>query len=165
MSMVHRAAILSYESPYALYRYYLTRIWDTAGRLQTWIMLNPSVADAAIDDATIRLCMARSRAAGFGGIVVVNLYAFRATAPVAMLAAPDPVGPDNEYYLKLAVRSGSDPLVAAWGTHGHDTPQAEAVIRLVTEDQRRPLYALRLSPCHPLRIPYSEQPKVWRAAA
>ncbi len=46
-----------------------------------WVMLNPSTADHVHDDPTIRRCMGFARAWGYGGIAVVNLYAWRATDP------------------------------------------------------------------------------------
>ena len=36
------------------YRYELTRIWDPSRSVLTWCLLNPSTADAKIDDHTIR---------------------------------------------------------------------------------------------------------------
>ena len=108
-------------SPCGLYRYWLTRQWD----VETWalpiIMLNPSTADASIDDPTIGRCMSFARRDGFGGIRVMNLFAFRATSPADMKAADDPIGPDCPRHLSElfigAVRVGV-PILAAWGAHG-----------------------------------------------
>ncbi|MES2137565.1 MAG: DUF1643 domain-containing protein [Pseudomonadota bacterium] len=55
-----------------------------------FVMLNPSTADAVQDDPTIRRCIGFAKAWGKGGIVVINLFAFRATNPKDMLAAADP---------------------------------------------------------------------------
>src|SRR5689334_16488446 len=62
------------------YRYSLHRWWGAGERLY-FVMLNPSTADAEVDDPTIRRCMGFARTLGFDGIGVVNLYAFRATKP------------------------------------------------------------------------------------
>ncbi|MFB4275778.1 DUF1643 domain-containing protein [Nonomuraea sp. MTCD27] len=96
------------------YRYTLWRTWD--GRLPVcgWVMLNPSTADACADDPTIRRCVGFARRWGFGGIVVRNLFAFRATSPRQLLDAADPVGPDNEEWLSRW--DGVTGVVAAWGT-------------------------------------------------
>ena len=59
-------------------------------------MLNPSTADGETDDATIRVCRGRALRMGYGGIIVVNLFAYRATSPDNMECAADPFGPDNE---------------------------------------------------------------------
>lgn len=103
------------------YRYWLARTWDAGTRALPIIMLNPSTADAAIDDPTIRRCVAFAKREGFGGIRVMNLFAFRATSPKDMLAAGNPYGPDNEdHLLQLIVdaRNANTPILCAWGAHG-----------------------------------------------
>ena len=52
-----------------------------------WVMLNPSTATARKDDATIRRIKWFSSRWGFGNITVVNLYAWKATKPKAVLSA------------------------------------------------------------------------------
>ena len=108
------------------YRYRLTRHWDADRRALPFVMLNPSTADADIDDPTIRRCIGFAKREGAGGIVVVNLFAFRATSPVDMFAEPERVGPHNEEHLtevgatSVAVKM---PIVCAWGAHGKATAQ------------------------------------------
>lgn len=104
-------------SPCGLYRYHLSRRWDEAGHEACFIMLNPSTADASEDDPTIRRCVGFSRAWGLGALVVVNLYAYRATDPKALWRAArrlDIVGPENDYHIKQAVE-GKPTVIAAWG--------------------------------------------------
>lgn len=117
---VHKSA---YVSECGAYRYRLTRWWGP-GFFLPFVMLNPSTADANADDPTIRRCMGFARREGFGGIVVGNLYAFRATSPKIMLGAENPIGVEN--YSSLA-RIGIDavaanfPVVCAWGSNAeHD---------------------------------------------
>ena len=103
-------------SPCGKYRYDLVRTWDETLPLALWIMLNPSTADAAQDDPTIRRCRAFSRREGAGGMVVVNLFAHRATKPDRLLAAEDPVGPRNEESIALWLAYPEVTIaVAAWG--------------------------------------------------
>lgn len=98
------------------YRYRLSRIWDEAKKPLTFIMLNPSTADAELDDPTIRRCMGFAEREQAGGVVVVNLYGFRATKPFDLFQATDPIGPGNDRALKRAARQAKS-IVCAWGAH------------------------------------------------
>ena len=62
------------------YRYSLLRRWSS-GPLVNFIMLNPSTADATKDDPTIRRCIRFAMDWGHPGILVTNLFAFRAADP------------------------------------------------------------------------------------
>lgn len=103
-----------------LYRYVLGRRWSPHGEPATFVMLNPSTADASLDDPTIRRCIGFAKSWGAGGLHVLNLYALRATDPRELARADDPVGPDCDEYLyrhlRAAVMAGR-PVVAAWGAH------------------------------------------------
>jgi hypothetical protein len=93
------------------------------------VMLNPSTADAEKDDPTIRRCIAFAARERFGGVEILNLFAFRATAPAGLKAAADPVGPDNDLHLRdLFGRHRT--ILAAWGLHGAYLGRAEAIMRL-----------------------------------
>jgi len=106
-------------SPDGLYRYALTRTWGArGGAVATFVMLNPSTADAAIDDATIVRCRNFAKSWLCHGLRVVNLYALRSTNPKGLWRATDPIGPSNDdwlmsYACDAAVHGW--PLVAAWG--------------------------------------------------
>jgi hypothetical protein len=103
------------------YRYTLTREWNAGAPPLTFIMLNPSTADATVDDRTIRRCISFAQARGFGGLRVVNLFAFRATDPAHMKAEFDPIGPENDMHLRAALVAAKDdnaPVIAAWGVDG-----------------------------------------------
>lgn len=56
--MKERDAVISDDGRY---RYLLWRCWDPNRATVTWIMLNPSTADALQDDPTIRRCISFSR--------------------------------------------------------------------------------------------------------
>jgi hypothetical protein len=101
------------------YRYWLKRQWGE-GRLLTFIMLNPSTADASVDDPTIRKCKKFAAREGFGGIFVLNLFAFRSSKPNLLVFADDPVGPENQPLLIAAARLSNEtdiPIVCAWGAN------------------------------------------------
>lgn len=100
------------------YRYLLWRQWNfhRSARYVMFIGLNPSTADESRDDPTIRRCIQFVKDWEYGGLVMANAFAFRATVPKVMKAAPDPIGPDNDKALKkYAARAGL--IVAAWGSH------------------------------------------------
>lgn len=115
-------------SPCGQYRYELTRSWAD-GPLLTFVMLNPSTADADKDDPTIRRCVGFAKRDGFAGLRVVNLFAFRATQPADMHVAGDPIGPDNEAHL-IDLFSAGGTFVAAWGAGGQFKGRAYDVRRL-----------------------------------
>jgi len=95
------------------------------------VMLNPSTADAEKDDPTIRRCIAFAARERFGGVEILNLFAFRATAPTDLKGAADPVGPDNDRHLR-ALFARHPAIVAAWGAHGAHRRRDEAVLRIAT---------------------------------
>lgn len=126
-----------------------------------FVGLNPSTADAAQDDATIRRCIEFARTWGYGALVMTNLFAWRATDPGDMLAAADPVGPDNDAALLAAARA-ADVVVAAWGVHGAHMGRDVAVRAMLPR-----LHYLRLTkdgrPGHPLYLPADLRPTEWPA--
>lgn len=101
-----------------LYRYTLTRRWD--GRpMMAWIGLNPSTADETEDDPTIRRCTGFAKAWGYGGMVMLNLFAYRATDPKEMMCTAlirDPIGnPRNDELIQRVVWAETALAVAAGG--------------------------------------------------
>ena len=144
---------------YALWRQ-LSGVTETYyGGYCMFIGLNPSTADEKADDPTIRRCKAFALAWGYQALVMANLFAFRATDPRVMKAAPDPVGPANNEWL-LGMGEGAGMVVAAWGAHGSHQGRAAAVRNLVPK-----LHYLRLtkdgSPGHPLYLPSDLRPQPW----
>lgn len=100
-----------------IYRYELNRVWDWDSQLPVvgWVMLNPSTATATTDDPTIRRCIGFTKRWGYGGLVVRNLFALRATDPRELKRHPDPGGPDNAEHLMMATHDAF--TVCAWGSH------------------------------------------------
>ncbi len=97
------------------YRYRLWRQWDDLAPVMVFCMMNPSTADASQDDATIRRCIGFAKRERHGGIIVVNVFALRATNPGELLTADDPYGPENEAHLLCARSPILSTLVVAWG--------------------------------------------------
>lgn len=124
---VEKTAIFS---PCNLYRYRLTRIWDKSIRPACFLMLNPSTATAELDDPTIRRCIKFSKRLGAGGLVVVNCFAFRSPYPSALLEIDDPIGPENDRYIRGAIIECA-PVVAAWGVNCTLRGRDRAVKKLI----------------------------------
>ena len=98
------------------YRYLLRRAWDHDKPRALFVMLNPSTADAEVDDATIRSCIRLSKGWGYGSFEVVNLFGLRATDPAELEKADDPIGPQNANVGDAAI-GRCDVVICAWGTH------------------------------------------------
>ncbi len=150
-------------SPCGTWRYLLWRARDPRGKLVGMGMLNPSQANETRDDPTIRQCRARARQAGFSGLLVWNLFAFRATLPANLKSASDPVGPDNDAAISLALAL-SPRTILAWGNHGaHLGRDREVLERIVLErcaDSAPSILGLTIlgltdagHPRHPLYLP------------
>lgn len=153
--MIAKDALIS---PCGEYRYWLSRQWDAALPLLCVVMLNPSTADAREDDHTITKLVEFGRRLGYGGFVVVNLYAYRATHPRDLKAAGLPIGPDNRTHIIDAVERCDFKVLCAWGGNAHNHKQEREVrnmLRAVGADT----YALAVNkdgtPAHPLMLPYS----------
>lgn len=179
---IHRAAEIS---ACGKYRYWLTRIWDKASPMLVVIGLNPSKADALVDDATIRVCMGRARRMGCGGLLMLNLFAYRATKPADMMAAKDPIGPRNTVTGMLRIIAkysyveggpGIKTVIAAWGDGGLFMNRADIASNELCGGCRvKGVHGAGLDfleclgttkagmPKHPLRIAYSVKPEIWSA--
>src|SRR4029077_5600965 len=101
----------AYISECGKYRYWLMRGGEPALPCLDVVLLNPSKADATVDDATIRRLVGFATRRGYGSIRVFNLFAYRATNPKELLGAEDPIGPDNDRWLE-ALRGT---VLCAWG--------------------------------------------------
>lgn len=88
------------------YRYQLREIWDASKPLVLWLLMNPSVACTDYSDPTLRKTGKFSRAWGYGGQLVGNVHAYRATDKSRLLEVTDPVGPENDrMILELAAEA------------------------------------------------------------
>ena len=172
------------------YRYLLSRTWDLElgqqPRRICWVMLNPYSASATKDDPTIRKCLGFSRQMFANGFDVVNLFAYRATNPLALLGPltrDEAVGPKNDGYILEAAQC-ADRIIVAWGGRGGLHGRDEEVRRLLASTGK-PLMALRLGkhasvrpermshesqvherfPWHPLWAPYNSVLMPWPGVA
>ena len=146
------------------YRYVLLRNWSNCEvpASVTFIMINPSTADATVNDATIRKCIGFARRWGYDQVLVVNLFAFRSRFPHHLRDQPDPVGSENKRWIKWALRQ-STLIVCAWGRNGDKYPRQVAKVMKLVEKRRGMVQVKCLgltadgSPKHPLMPGYDTE--------
>lgn len=115
-------------SPCRTWRYVLRRRWSGEGEALLVVMLNPSKADENRSDNTVTRCVNFAQDLGFAGLTVANLFAFMATRPADMRSAPDPIGPDNDKWLRLLAQE-HETKVVAWGANGAYRDRAADVLQ------------------------------------
>lgn len=161
--LFHSSAVIDETQTY---RYVLKRIWGEGGKYITWVMLNPSIADAEIDDPTIRRCLSFSKTWGYDGMFVVNLFAYRSTSRdnlksnknKIVYGKPIIIGPDNDSYLwEYAAKAKL--VMVAWGNDGALLDRDKQVVNTISSLD---LYCLGQSknghPKHPLYIKGNTKP-------
>jgi hypothetical protein len=145
-------------SPCGRYRYKLSRVWADGDKL-AFVMLNPSTADSELDDPTIRRCIRFSRDAGFGGLMVGNLFAWRATDPAQLRRVEAPIGPDNDSSL-AEIMTASPVIICAWGGNAFGGRDVE-VLAMIRAAGKVP-HCLKMTaggqPAHPLYLSASLRP-------
>jgi len=146
------------------YRYWLNRPFEDSflgTKTVLFVMLNPSTADAFIDDPTIRRCINFAKSWGYKGLIVVNLYAYRATKPCDLWKCKDPVGPENNQWLSKLTKEKNFTVVCAWGANAK-SEQVEK-FKNITKNNNTKLWCLGTtkngSPRHPLYIK-ADQPLI-----
>jgi hypothetical protein len=144
------------------YRYLLGRKWDASKPQITFVMLNPSTADAEQDDPTLRKCINFAKAWDYGSLEVVNLFAYRTSNPRELRQVTDPVGSKNNYYLQL-VTQRAKLIIVAWGIHGSFQKRNTIVLNIISGNQA--LYCLGLTqdghPRHPLYLKKTTNPIIF----
>jgi hypothetical protein len=138
--------------PSGIYRYWLRREWDTSKNRITFIMLNPSEANADYDDPAVIRCMDFSQKWGFGSMEIVNLFALCTSDPSIMKKHQNPVGPDNDNYI-YNTTANSNIIIAAWGNDGAHRNRSSEVLHLIWDYD---LYCMGLTkenqPRYPARL-------------
>lgn len=147
------------------YRYALWRHWSWEGHANCvmFIGLSPSTADETKNDTTISKCIGFAKRWGYGGLYMLNLYAFRAPHPEYLVAAVDPWGPGNlesfGYY-----RSRVGLIVACWGAMAsryRPNLKWQSTIAMVLDEVATTVVCLGKtadgSPRHPSRLAYSTE--------
>lgn len=153
-----------FSGPDKMYRLKLRRLWGH-GPILMFLMLNPSTADEVLNDPTVSRCEKRAKLLGYSGLTVCNIFAFRATDPVEMKAAADPVGPGNDQAI-LEEAAKASKIICGWGVHGGFLERSAAVQSMLRASGHS-LYCLDVTKCgqpgHPLYLSYALQPKPFLA--
>ena len=111
------------------YRYELHRTWDMEKKQVLFIMLNPSTADDKENDLTTIRCINYAKKWGFGGLMIGNIYPFRAKKPKDLRKWINKCGKDeykalfdNMNRVKY-MASCADLVVCAWGCNYPGVPE------------------------------------------
>lgn len=138
------------------YRYALWRIWNPPKGIVMFIGLNPSKADARVDDPTIRRVTSFAYHWGYGGVAMLNLYPFITAFP-SELERTGNLAFNDEWL--TAVGNKADKIVFAWGAFdvfGRDEKVKEMF---------KTRYALVVnkdgSPRHPLYVALKTEPIIF----
>lgn len=154
------------------YRYRLSRTWDTRKSPVAFVLLNPSTADADVDDMTVVKCIGFADRWGYGRIEIANLFALRATKPEELRSAVPPQGPDNSDHLLDVLHIGCR-VVVGWGASIEKVRPAMRASALrgfvdMARELGAPLDCIGLTsaghPRHPSRTGYDAQLETWLAA-
>lgn len=101
-----------------VYRYWLEIKWDEKLPMMAFVLWNPSKADHRIDDPTALRVVGFAKREGCGGVIIANLFAFRATDPKQMMSAEkngtDIIGPSN-FPTLLDIPERAHKVVVGWG--------------------------------------------------
>lgn len=144
-----------------VYRYSLSRRWPAPPgivlepKILPFVMLNPSTADALVDDPTIRRCIGFAKSLDYDGILVRNLYALRSKDPSALKEHRDPIGPANPAAL-LGIADPGDIVVCAWGANSFAEKRGQDIAKAMRENWGFFTMALGVTksgaPRHPLYV-------------
>lgn len=152
-----------------VYRYALWRVWDKRKPYALFVLLNPSTADAEMNDPTVTRLIKRARNAGHGALVVVNAFAYRATDPDTLKRfardGGNPIGPMNDETIAKWAKH-AQAAILGWGRHCDDVVpgRSKAIIDLLAAIGV-PTFAIGVnndgSPKHPLYAAYNDLPVVF----
>jgi hypothetical protein len=122
-------------------------------------LLNPSKADAMLNDPTVTRGIKRAKRLGCGSLIVWNVGAGRATKPKEWLAMKDPIGPENYVHIQrilLECQERAGILLVGWGTNAPER-FTSAARQLISRTKLIPKCLGVTSgghPTHPLYIGY-----------
>ena len=97
---------------------------------------------------------------GYGGYIMGNIFAYRSTDPKNLLKIDDPIGPDNDYWLKKLYDEASL-TIGAWGNHGRILNRGEKINNML-----KSFHCLKITklgyPSHPLYLSSKLKPIIFQ---
>lgn len=146
-----------------LYRYRLDRTVAMEGPVYAFFGVNPSTADASLDDATVRKWIGFTKRWGASRFIVGNVFAYRATDVTALAGVDDPHGPEVGDHI-TDILGEADILVPCWGDTGKVPPRLRMYFDVLMDallSSGKPVMHFGLTkggdPKHPLMLGYATQ--------
>lgn len=143
------------------YRYRLEREVGMVGPVYAFFGINPSTADASLDDATVRKWIGFTKLWGGSRFIVGNVFAYRSKDVKLLAGIPDPFGPDIGDHVS-DILAEADILVPCWGDTGKVPPKLQFAFDVLMDalnSSGKPVRHLGLTkggdPRHPLMLGYS----------
>lgn len=126
-----------------LYRYRLERALhptvvdlsqpsELRGKVVAFFGVNPSTADASVDDATVRKWIGFCRIWGVPRFIVGNVFAYRATNVRELAKVEDPFGDEIGEHT-TAIMDEADILVPCWGRIDKVPPRLQFAFDILME--------------------------------
>ena len=141
------------------HRYTLFRHWGDPEDYIAFVGMNPSGADEAALDRTVAKCERLARkwhwqGRPFGAFYMLNAFGLRATKSAELYEVDDPVGPENDRWIR-EVAAAARLVVVAWGKPGATLGRGglvTALLRVACDPGNVRCFALNLdgTPAHPL---------------
>lgn len=154
-------------SPCGLYRYRLDRTVAMDGPVYAFFGVNPSTADASVDDATVRKWIGFTKKWNGGRFIVGNVFAYRATDVKALAAVEDAFGDDIGEHITDIIEE-ADILIPCWGNETKVPPQLRFAFDVLMDkllDSGKPVMHFGKtkdgSPKHPLMLGYDTLLQEW----
>jgi len=97
---------------------------------------------------------------GYGGYIMGNIFGYRSTDPRNLKKVKDPIGSDNDFWLKKLHEEASL-TIGAWGNHGDILNRGKDVSSMINN-----MYCLKVTkhnhPSHPLYLHSKLKPQIFK---
>lgn len=150
--MANNEYIFSHDNKY---RYTLFNCWEEKRGCIAFVGLNPTIANRDHNNATVTRCINYAKSWGYGAMYMLNLFALIAPNHKILKNNPDPIGSDNDGYLKYIL--SAMPAVCCWGNHGTYMNRDKQILNLI----KFPLCLKKNKggqPSHPLSLKANLEP-------